>query len=73
MTSSNSGVAVLDTSVVSILFNPSDYRYDHYSERLEGFRLSISFQTVEERWYGALYGNWADGGLRLWTGISAST
>ncbi len=58
MTSSNSGVAVLDTSVVSILFNPTDYRFNHYSERLEGFQLAISFQTIEERWYGALYGNW---------------
>ena len=49
---------VLDTSVVSVLFNPSDYRYSYYSERLEGSRLSISFQTVEERWFGAFYGNW---------------
>ena len=49
MTTSNEGWVVLDTSVVSILFNPTDYRYSYYGEKLEGSRLSISFQTVEER------------------------
>ena len=58
MTTSAEEQIVLDTSVVSILFNPNDRRYSYYGERLEGFRLSISFQTVEERWFGAFYGNW---------------
>ncbi len=58
MTTSNEGWVVLDTSVVSILFNPTDYRYSYYGEKLEGSRLSMSFQTVEERWLGAFYGNW---------------
>ena len=52
------GQIVLDTSVVSVLFNPTDYRYAYYSEALEGFQLSISFQTIEERWFGAFYGKW---------------
>ena len=58
MTTINEEQLVLDTSVVSILFNPIDYRYSYYSEQMEGYRLTISFQTIEERWYGAIYGNW---------------
>ena len=49
---------VLDTSTVSILFNPTDFRYSYYGEIIQGCNLLISFQTVEERWYGALYAGW---------------
>ena len=58
MTTSNVRMVVLDTSVVSIVFNPTDYRYEYYGDRLEGSQLTISFQTIEERWFGAFYGNW---------------
>ena len=61
MTTSHQDIVVVDTSVVSVLFNPRDYRYSYYGQRLEGYRLLISFQTVEERWFGALYGNWGKG------------
>ena len=50
----------VDTSVVSILARPEDPRYSFYREALDGIPLSISFQTVEERWYGAYNRDWGE-------------
>ena len=51
---------VVDTSVVSILSRPRDPRHSFYSEALYGQQLLVSFQTLEERWFGAYYRNWGD-------------
>lgn len=51
--------AVLDTNVVSILFDRKDsdiFRF--YDESLVGYRLSISFQTLEEARFGAYLRSW---------------
>lgn len=58
---SGSGFVVLDTSVVSILFNDAkDERYAYYQERLAGRRALISFQTVEELLYRRYAGAWGE-------------
>ena len=50
---------VLDTSVVSILFNEADdERYPYYEERVAGRRGLISFQTLEELLYWRNVGAW---------------
>ena len=50
---SGSEFVVLDTSVVSILFNKADaVRCAYYQERLAGRRGLISFQTLEELLFG---------------------
>ena len=51
---------VVDTSVVSILSHPDDPRHSYYQERLEGLHSLISFQTLEESWFGAYNRNWGD-------------
>lgn len=52
---------VLDTSVVSILFNEADdERYASYQERLAGRRGLISFQTLEELLFGMRGSGWGD-------------
>lgn len=52
---------VLDTSVVSILFNqPDDERYAYYQESLAGRHGLISFQTVEELLFGMHGSGWGD-------------
>lgn len=48
---------VLDTSVVSILLR-SDPAAAYYNSAIAGMRPVISFQTVEEAWFGALKNNW---------------
>ena len=48
---------VLDTNVVSYMFN-GDGRAEYYVERIRGRRAIISFQTLEEIWYGACAGGW---------------
>ncbi len=46
------GSIVLDSNIVSYIFNRNPIaRY--YVERLRGARQYISFQTLEEAWYGA--------------------
>ena len=51
------GPIVLDSNVVSYIFNRSTIaRY--YIERLRGARQYISFQTLEETWYGAHSRGW---------------
>ena len=50
---------VVDTSVVSILFlQHRDFRYEYYVQRLAGMRTLISFQTLEELWFGAYIRGW---------------
>ena len=48
---------VLDTSVVSLLFR-EDPRSVFYLPHVRGRRLVVSFQTVEEVWYGAYRAEW---------------
>ena len=50
-------LAVVDTSVVSILFNVHP-KSETYSAFLEGTDAFISFQTLEERHYGAYLARW---------------
>ncbi len=50
---------VLDTSVVSLLFR-SNEPVAYYQERIRGSRLLISFQTLEESWFGAIKNGWSD-------------
>lgn len=52
-----SNVVVVDTSVVSIIFN-NDERSGYYEAQLEGKRLFISFQTLEELRFGAFKNGW---------------
>ncbi len=50
-------LVVVDTSVVSIIYN-QDGRAPYYEGKLAGCRSLISFQTLEELWYGAYKSNW---------------
>ena len=60
MTMNEAERVVLDTSVVSILSHPDDFRYFYYQQRLEELKLVVSFQTLEERWFGAYNRNWGN-------------
>ncbi len=58
---SGSEFVVLDTSVVSILFNkPDAVRCACYQERLAGRRGLISFQTLEELLFGLHGSGWGE-------------
>lgn len=48
---------VLDTSVVSLLFR-GDPRGGFYLPHMTGLRTVVSFQTIEEVWYGAYRAGW---------------
>ena len=48
---------VLDTSVISLLFK-GDTRRGFYLPHITGLRAVVSFQTVEEVWYGAYRAGW---------------
>ena len=48
---------VLDTSVVSLLFKKHE-RGDYYLPHMTGQRAVVSFQTIEEIWYGAYKARW---------------
>ncbi len=48
---------LLDTSVVSFLFN-GDTRSDFYLPYMTGQRTLVSFQAVEEMWHGAYRVRW---------------
>ena len=48
---------VLDTSVVSFIFRRDD-RASFYLKRTGGRHAVISFQTLEELWHGAYFGEW---------------
>ena len=55
------GLVVVDTSVVSIIIRRggSDLAA-YYQEQIKGRRAFVSFQTVEELWYGAYKDGWGD-------------
>ncbi len=57
MTSPDIPRVVLDTSVVSIIHN-SDYRSSYYESRIGGLHAAISFQTLEEKLFGAHKAGW---------------
>ena len=48
---------VIDTNVVSYIFN-QDNRARFYISQMRGIRWVISFQTLEEVWYGAYSRGW---------------
>ncbi len=48
---------IVDTSVVSYVFN-RDSRAAFYLPKMNGKRLIISFQTLEELWFGAAKDGW---------------
>ena len=50
---------VLDTNIVSFIFGGDD-RARYYLERIQGRRAIISFQTLEEMWYGAYSNGWGE-------------
>ena len=53
----NPSPIVLDTSVVSLLFRRNE-PVTYYRKRIRGHRLIISFQTLEESWFGAIKYGW---------------
>ncbi len=53
------GLVVLDTNIVSYIFNQTDGA-EYYLERIRGLRVLISFQTLEELWFGAYSKGWGD-------------
>ena len=52
-------MVVVDTNVISYLFS-GDRRAYPYLEHIRDRRALISFQTLEEIWYGAYSGGWGD-------------
>ena len=50
-------MVVLDTNVVSYIFS-ADARVRYYAARVRGRRVFISFQTLEELWYGVYSRGW---------------
>ena len=50
---------VLDTNIVSFIFGGDD-RARYYLERIQARRAIISFQTLEEMWYGAYSNGWGE-------------
>ena len=48
---------VLDTSVVSLMFR-GDSRAEYYKTQIAGLSPHVSFQTLEELWFGACAKNW---------------
>ena len=51
------GLVVLDTSVVSMLLR-GGAEAEPYRCEITGLRAVISFQTLEEMWFGAIKGGW---------------
>ncbi len=51
---------VLDTSVVSLLIREQLTGTMPYTEALHGKVTAISFQTIDELWFGALKDDWGD-------------
>lgn len=52
-------MVVVDTNVVSYIFN-GDAAAGYYEKQIRGHRALISFQTLEELWYGAYSKGWGD-------------
>ena len=59
MTSTNIPTVVLDTSVVSIIYN-SDSRSEYYENQIKGRKSVISFQTLEELLFGPIKDDWGE-------------
>ena len=59
MVAASANLIVLDTDVVSYIFD-QDNTAAYYRQRIEGRRTVISFQTLEESWYGAYSDGWGD-------------
>ena len=59
MVDAAASLVVLDTDVVSYIFRQDDTSV-YYRQRIEGRRTVISFQTLEESWYGAYSHGWGD-------------
>lgn len=56
---------VVDTNVVSILYDRKDSEvFRFYDESLVGYRLTVSFQTLEEARFGAYWRNWGERRIR---------
>lgn len=56
---SESGHVVIDTNIVSYIFNKHPIA-EFYKEKIRGKSVIISFQTLEELWYGAYSKGWGD-------------
>ena len=54
----NSERIVVDTSVVSILLRQDEGAYSYYQGNVEGRQAFISFQTLQEAWFGAYSADW---------------
>ena len=52
-------MVVLDTNIVSYIFN-RDPKALYYQNHIRGQRALISFQTLEEQWYGAYSKGWGE-------------
>lgn len=50
-------MVLLDTSVASYIFTKHE-KAAYYIERIQGHTIVISFQTLEEMWFGALKNEW---------------
>lgn len=50
---------VLDTNIVSFIFR-NDAKAQYYEERIADDIAVISFQTLEEIWFGAFKGQWGE-------------
>ena len=59
MVAANAGLVVVDTNVVSYIFR-GDGKAAYYRERIQGRRALLSFQTLEELWYGAYARGWGE-------------
>lgn len=51
------GSVIVDTSVVSLMFR-GDGPAEYYMDRIAGLSPCVSFQTVEEAWFGAYVSDW---------------
>lgn len=52
-------LVVVDTSVVSLLMR-SGSAAEYYQDSIAGMRAVISFQTLEEAWFGAIKAGWGE-------------
>ncbi len=52
-------MVVLDTNVTSYIFSRSEIS-QYYIEQIKGLPTVISFQTLEEMWFGAFKGGWGE-------------
>lgn len=52
-------LVVLDNSVVSLLMR-GDSKAEFYQNSITGKRAVISFQTLEEAWFGAIKAGWGE-------------